>query len=400
MRLVAWLALRDLLRQRVHLVCNIAVIAGVLVPLLVLFGVKNGVYEALIGRLLANPATLQVDTSGNNVFTQADADAVAGWPETGFVTLKTRALFDFVNARKGGGGPVRDALLVPSGTGDPMLGVGTALPPGTAAITTSLAEQLGLGVGDMLDIITQAEGRQRQLLLPLTVSAVLPGDRMTGRAVLTDIAALDLVEAFYDGYALPDHGITAGRPIAERAPSFEGLRVFARDLESLAALQTRLESRFGIRTEARTREVETVLNLGRNLNLALALTAGVASVGLAGALVFGFWGEVARNRTTLAVLGLMGIGRGRIWLFPMVQALVSAVMGLAVSFALFWAAAQATERLFATGLTDRGGLVVLEPGQVGVIVAAVLGFVALSAVLAARSAARIDPASVLREASS
>ena len=97
--LVASLALRELLRDRVGLICNVAVIAGVVVPLLLLFGVKNGVYDALIGRLLSNPATLQIDTAGNNAFTEADLAELRGWPETGFATLKTRSLFDYVNLR-------------------------------------------------------------------------------------------------------------------------------------------------------------------------------------------------------------------------------------------------------------------------------------------------------------
>ena len=100
MRIVADLALRDLMRQKVHLVCNVAVLAGVLVPMLVLFGVKNGVYDALVGRLLDNPATLRIDTSGNSAFTDADAAEVRGWPEAGFVTLKTRGIFDFINVRR------------------------------------------------------------------------------------------------------------------------------------------------------------------------------------------------------------------------------------------------------------------------------------------------------------
>ena len=40
MRLMIELALRDLLRQRVHLICNVAILAGVLVPLMVVFGVQ------------------------------------------------------------------------------------------------------------------------------------------------------------------------------------------------------------------------------------------------------------------------------------------------------------------------------------------------------------------------
>ena len=129
MKLVLSLALRDLLFQRVHLICNVAILAGVLVPLLVLFGVKNGVYDALIGRLLSNPATLQIDTSGNELFLPADAETVRAWPETGFVTLKTRSLFDYVNVRLDGGREKRDALLIPSGTGDPNLPEGVTLTP-------------------------------------------------------------------------------------------------------------------------------------------------------------------------------------------------------------------------------------------------------------------------------
>jgi len=70
MTLMIRLALRDLARDRVHLICNIAVIVGIVLPILVLFGVKNGVYNLLIGRLMANPATLQIDTSGNHSFTE------------------------------------------------------------------------------------------------------------------------------------------------------------------------------------------------------------------------------------------------------------------------------------------------------------------------------------------
>ena len=97
MFLIAKLALKDLTFQKVHLICNVAVLAGVLVPLLVLFGVKNGVYDALIGQLLSNPRSLQIDTSGNTEFLAADADEVRGWAETGFVTLKTRSQFDFAH---------------------------------------------------------------------------------------------------------------------------------------------------------------------------------------------------------------------------------------------------------------------------------------------------------------
>jgi len=397
MKLVFDLALRDLLRERTHLICNIAVLAGVLVPLLVVFGIKNGVYDALIGRLLNDPATLRIETSGNMAFTEVDVAEVAGWEETGFVTAKTRSVFDFVNVRRDGAVEKRDAILVPSGTGDPTLPDGLDLLPGDVVVSANLARQLELSVGDPLQVFTQATERPRQLMVPLTIAAILPDARAPGRSLFANIEVLDLVEAFYDEYALPDHGITEGRDLATRTPEFEGLRVFARDIHSLAALQSRIEQRFAVRTEARTAEVSGVLSLGRNLDIALLLTAGVASLGLAAALVFGFWGEVARKRQTIAALALLGIGSRQIWLFPLVQALASGLAGLVVSFALFLLAGAAAENLFDSGLTQENGLVVLSMAQAVIIAVLVLAFVAFTAYFAARSAARVDPAEVLRE---
>lgn len=397
MMLLFDLAMRDLWRQRIHLICNVAILAGVLVPLMVIFGVKTGVYNALIGDLLNDPNTLRIETTGNSAFTQADVEEVRAWPETGFATAKTRSIFDFVNVRLAGVNKKRDAILVPSGSGDPTLPKGLELGAQEAVVSANLARQLDITQGATIQIFTQASERPRQLMLALKVVAVLPDARLSGRSVLADIAVLDLVEAFYDEYALPAHGITEGRDLASRAPEFEGMRVFARDLTSLASLQSRLEARFGVQTESRTGEVSGILHLGQNLNLALLLTAGVASLGLSAALLFGFWGEVARKRQTLAALALLGIGPARLWVFPVLQALVSGGVGLVVSFGLFWVAGAVAEQMFNSALTDQGGLVVLTLRQGLWITAVTLGLVTAASFFAARSAARVDPADVLRE---
>lgn len=397
MTLLLELSLRDLLRDWVRFLCNVAVMAGVIVPLLVLFGVRNGVYDALIGRLLDNPATLQIDTRGNSSFTEADAETVRGWPETAFVTLKTRSLFDYVNVRARGGNTIREAVAAPTGEGDPMLAPQTGLQPGEAAVSAALAGQLGLTVGQEIDIVTQAPERPRQLVLGARVGLILPEDRASGRVILTELALLDLIEAFYDEYALPDHGITAGKPLAGRVADFEGLRAYADRLETLAPLQARIEAQFGIATEAATAQVAAVLGLGRNLGLALALTATVAAAGLAAALVFSFWAEVARKRRMIATLGLIGLDHRLIALFPVIQAAVTALAGLALSFALFGVAAMVAERLFETGLTEAGGLVRLSLAQALMISLGVFAFVLTASLAAARGALATDPAVVLRD---
>ena len=397
MMLLLSLALKDLKRDWVYLFCNIAMLVGVIVPLLVLFGVRNGVYDALIGRLLSDPTTLQIDTRGNHAFSPADAVEIRGWPEADFVTLKTRSLFDYVNVRAVGQRVLRDAVLSPSGAGDPMLMVAT-LEENQVALSADLAEALGLEVGAQVELITQAPERPRQLVLELGVAAIVPKDMLGGRSVLANIGVLDLIEAFYDEYALPEYGIVDGRSLDTRITEFEGLRVFARTLEALAPLQEKLETRFGISTQAKTAQVTGVLGLGCNLGLALLLTTSVAGLGLAAALTSSFWAEVARKRQVLANMALLGFGPGALLLFPVLQALVTAVLGLVASFGLFAVAANVAETLFDTGLSGAGGLVVIGLDQGLTIAAAVLGFVMLAAVAAAWRAQGTDPAVVLRGA--
>ena len=144
--LIARLALRDLMRDRFRLFCNVAVMVGILVPLLVLFGVKNGVYQALIGEMLADPANLQIDTAGNATLTEAEIAPLRGWPEIAFLTPKVRGQFDYMNVRAVDGRRMRAALMIPTGAGDPTLPEGAVLGTGEVAVSAQLAEQLGVSV--------------------------------------------------------------------------------------------------------------------------------------------------------------------------------------------------------------------------------------------------------------
>lgn len=396
--LMVGLALRDLWRDRVFFLCNLAVMVGVLVPLLVLFGVKNGVYQALEGQLLANPATLQIDTQGNAALTEAEIAPLRAWPEVAFLVPRSRSQFDYVNLQPAGGGRLmREALLLPTGAGDPNLPPGLVLGPEEVALSDLVARQMQIGAGDEVVLVTQAEGRPHQLRLTRKVRLVLPAATVSGRSILAPYPVLDLVEAFYDAYALPDYGVPEGRDLALRVPRYEGLRIYARDLTQLGALQARVGQSLGLATASRAREVEAVLGLGRNLDLAMALTASLAALGLGAALVFAFWSDVTRKRPTLAALAILGLEARQLALLPLVQAGVTAASGLVLSFAVYGLAALGAERLFGAGLPAGARIASIGAGQALAIAAGVLGLGLASALAAARAALQSDPAAVLRE---
>ncbi|MHA6262500.1 ABC transporter permease [Arenibacterium sp. CAU 1754] len=396
--LIVQLAWRDLIRDRFFLVCNVAVMVGILVPLLVLFGVKNGVYSALIGEMLADPANLQIDTAGNATLSESDLAPLRTWPEIAFLTPKVRSQFDYMNVRAKDGRRMQPALVIPTGAGDPTLPAGTVLGPDQVAISAQLAAQLDLRPDMEIQLISQAEDRPRQLVLPARVGVVLPETATAGRAVLAPFVTLDTIEAFYDSYSLPEYGIEGTRDLDTRVAAYAGVRVYARRLEDLAALQVRIERQLGLGTSARTRDVESLLGLGRKLNLALAGTAILAALGLGAALVLGFWSDVARKRSVLAGIALLGVPGRALAMFPVVQALVTALLGLAASFLLYAVAARAAAAVFGGGLPGDAPLAILSAGQVAGIAAAVLVLVVVASGVAAWTVQRLDPASVLREA--
>lgn len=397
--LIAELAVRDLIRDRFFLFCNTAVMVGILVPLLVLFGVKNGVYSALIGEMLADPANRQIDTQGNAGFTDAELAPLRDWPEIVFFTPKVRGQFDYMNVRLKDGRRMRPALIIPSGSGDPTLPSGATLDGSEVAVSAQLATLLDLTQGAELQLISQAEGRPRQLVLSATVAQVLPEAAVSGRTVLAPFATLDLIEAYYDSYSLPEFGITGTRDLADRVTSYEGVRVYVDRLENLAGLQARLEQHLGIATSARTRDVEALLGLGRKLDLALALTTALAALGLGAALVLGFWSEVGRKKVVLAGLSLLGLSGARLALFPMVQAVVTAVLGLSLSFLFYGVAGRVASGLFGQGLPDGARLAIITLPQSLAICAGVILLVLAAAGVAAWSVQRLDPATVMRDGS-
>jgi putative ABC transport system permease protein len=392
------LALADLWNEKVHLACTVAMIMGVVVPLAILLGVKTGVFTALMDNLRADREILRVTIPGDHRFGEAEAAEVRGWAETGFVALNTRAIARRLNLRREGGDRLRGVGLVPTGAGDPLLPDGMALSGFTVAASAALADQLGLRPGDRLvTAIGRGEPITDRLSITLTVAAVLPRAMLAGETLLMDPATMDGIEAFYDGYALPDWGLAQGRPLAERTVSYESLRIYARDLPDVAALEARLRARFDIAANSRAGQVQGVLALGRNLDLALSLVAAAALGGLFAALLSSFWATVQRKRLMLATLGLVGVPPSGLALVPVVQAGATALIGAVLSLLMLGVFAAVAQALFAGALPEGARVIRLDAVTLVGIVVGTVALAVASAFLAARSAARLDPAIVIRE---
>ena len=390
------LAVADLWHNRILAFCNIAAVIGVIAPLAILAGIKTGVVEALVSDLKSRPDILRVSIAGDHGFAAKDVEEVRGWTETGFVAPSSRSIARRLLFQTEGGGTVRRATLVATGPGEPLLPEGPEIGQDAVAASDGFARRLGLSPGDRLQgIARRGQTGGANLVLSLSVAAVLPPGMLRGEAVLMAPALMEDIEAFYDGYALPHRGVIEGRSLSGRTMLAEGLRLYASDLVSVAALERRIETHFGVEAVSRAAEVTATLELDRRLGLALALIIGTATLGLLAALTASFWGMTRARRPALAALTLIGIPPARLAWYPVWVALITACLGLMSAGVIAIAAAAAAEHLFGGRLP--AGASFLLPGAEAVQGAVlVLGIAAAAALLAAREAVRTDPSTVFR----
>jgi len=398
MRMAA-IAMADLRREPVTLLCHIALVAGVLAPLLILLGVKNGVMETLFAELRDDPEKRRVAIIGNHALTEADLARIAAWPEVGFVAPASRSIARRLYVRAPNGREIRTATLFPTGPGEPLLdGPVPAIGSATAIPSAALARRLEIGPGDRLEAsITRGQPPTAHYRLELEVPTILAEGRLAGEALLVSPALLDEVEAFLDGFAVPARGVHDGRDLASRPIYYESLRLYAADLDAVIPLVVRLEAAYDLPLRSSSQEIDRLLAFDRNLATALAVLIVAGIAGLLAALTAALWANVQRKRRSLALLRLFGARSRALAVFPIVQALIVTAGGWVLAMAGYALAAGVVDRLFQAAVSGGGRVTRLAATDALILAAVTLGVAALASAAAAWQAARVDPAMALKE---
>lgn len=389
------LALADLWHERVLFLCSALGCAAVLAPLIVLFGLRQGVVAGLRAELLEDPRAREVVSIVNRTLEPALFARLAADPRVAFLVPRTRALSATIvlenQARPGRG--VRMELL-PTGPGDPLL-------PGVAAgeglvLSPTAAERLGLGPGDTaLASVARSVGSAREVLtLSLPVAGIAPASAATRDAAFAGVPVLLLAEDFLDGNAPVD--ARPGTVEASRARPFAGFRLHAARLEDVPALDRELRLA-GIEVASRAGSVAGLLRLDHNLALLFLAIAGAGGAGYLVSLGVGLWAQVERKRRDLALLSLLGMKRRALLMLPLVQAAAVALAGALLAFGVAAAVAGVLNRAFAGTVAGDRPVCLLTAGM-GVAAAGVtLAGALLASVLAGARAAAVAPAEGLAE---
>lgn len=392
--IVVWLAFRDLLRDRKSIVALALSLAAALTPVLILMALKTGITQALLGEMLHNPANLQVEFRSDRTISLEDFAAIQAFPQTGFAIAAPRAGGSTVELEsleeEGGAAAVS---LLPSGAGDPLL-AGVAVPrAGDIVLSRRTADELRATAGDrvLLILVNSSTGAEITIEVTLAGITALIGNRFA--LVGSDLAFL--AEAVKEGRATSTDDPESR---AENRPwDVSRLRLYARDLDSVAALSEQVRA-LGYDIASKEDDIRRLTTLRGNLDLIFALIAGFATLGFAVALSISLWVNVERKRRSLAMLRLMGMRAGEVVLFPLVQAVFVAVIGVGIAMACFLVARAGLNAHFAGSLPAGAKVAALPGRELALLLGTILGLAIAAGAASGLAVIRMQPKEAMRDA--
>ena len=206
------LSLRDYSHERLLSACTILGLAAVLAPLLVLFGVKSGIVNTMVDRLIQDPRNLEISPVGSGRYNQ-DWFAEAGKrPGVAFIIPQTRSIAaNMILYHDVPGKPRTLAVdLIPTGTGDPLIQKWGKLPEQNNAVvlSASVARKLKVNAGQKIEgrVGRSVQGRKEQVTVDLKIISILPLQAYPRDAAFVRLALLEATEDYRDGFSSPIFG--------------------------------------------------------------------------------------------------------------------------------------------------------------------------------------------------
>ena len=276
-----------------------------------------------------------------------------------------------------------------------------ALTESGVCLSASTAEKLGVGPGDALTGIVERgrRGAVEKARVRLTVTSVLPLAAEQKDMVFLPLPLLEAAEDFRDGRAAsgmnPADGWT-GSPLPDTPRVYAGFRLYARTLENVPRLRDAFRThQVDVYTHAD--EIEQVMTLSASLGLVFSLISIAAAIGFAASTASSALAGVKRKERVLGQLRLMGFPMTALLLFPLTQALLTAVVGTALASLLYLGASQAINIMFADSIGHMESLCRLLPQHFAVALGMATALSLAAALGPALRAARIDPSEVIRD---
>lgn len=396
--LLLQMALRDLIHDRKVALCIIFSLIAVIAPLLLLFGLKNGIVSQLRHDLLDDPRTREVRMTGNGSYDLPWLAQLAQRPEVGFSIPLTRSLNTQADLVRDSQHFAAGAEVIPTAAGDPLL-AGAILPTqeDDIVLSASAASRLNVQAGDEIRLVVSRKlaGVNQRVNKVVRVTSVLAESRFSRAAAFIPLPLLVALEDYRDGFQVASLGVNDGELPRERS-RFSRARVYARTIDDVVPLANWLEQQH-IETVTQSAQIEAVRAIDRVLGVIFAVIAWISATGCIASLVGAFIANIDRKRKDMAVLRLLGFRRHAVTIFIVIQALCLTGVAFCAGLVLYFLGSTVFNHLLGASLPDQAFVCHLAPMHFITALVSVLVIALGVAAIGALRALKIDPAESLRE---
>lgn len=334
------LALKELRFDRVMTFCQIAAVASILAPLLLLFSMRHGILHELEDKLMSDPTTLSLTLDSSYRLDNSFFNQLGQRPEVGFYIPEITALNALVDIKFPGG--VKRVTLLPTKLGDPVVlksGIPNtletdALSDSEIYMSASLALQRDLQVGDEVTVAVSRtrDSTMQSARLNMTIMGILSDSLVKDSCIMANLNVVNAIDDFRNGYDPKLLSDGSYERTTERY--YAKFRLYAKDVNSVIPLYYYLVSQ-NFNVSSKVRDIENVQAIHRVLNFVFGVIAGVSVVGGAcalGGLIFASFKARKRN---YVLLRLMGHNKKDTYGMAIIESLIISILGFVVGFVLY-----------------------------------------------------------------
>lgn len=399
MRNIFSLALTDYLYEWQMSSCFVLALAAVLAPMMILFALKFGIIGSMMEQLIEDPRNREIRPVGSSHYDPEWFETVRAKPEVAFVIPRTRSLAATIQLKSAQATRILPAELIPTAEGEPLLRKGVPIPTGMneVVLSESAARKLKVSIGGKVDgsLSRRYKTKNERVHVELKVVGIA---HLAAFSRDGAFASLDLVvaaEDFRDGRAVPALDWKGDSPLGETR-SFPGFRLYAGSIDHVAGIRDGFAAS-GIEVRTRAADIDIVQTMERRLSSVFWFIAVIGLAGFSFSLGANLWANVDRKQKELSVLRLVGFRTGDIVWFPVLQALLTGVLGWVLASAIYLGVEASINRILIAQADDNNPVCRLLPVHFEIALAFTLCAAVLSAALGGYRAARIQPSDGLRE---
>lgn len=346
------LAVRHLLFERMMTICQIAALACLMAPLLLLFSLRFGILQELQNQLLNDPKVLALTLDTSYRLDATFFKQLEQRPEVGFLVPQITALNALIDLKFPG--TVARVSVLPTKVGDPVV-LCSGIPyeqdlaNDEVLVSYDLAQARELSPGDSVTMVVSRiqNGKRESVRTQLKIKGIVSERFVDDDSLLLNLDMVNAIDDYRNGFnpvLLSD-----GSNVNTRPRLYAKFRLYAKDLEQVIPLYYYLVDQH-LNVSSKVREIENVKALAHVLNFIFGVIASVSLIGGALALTGLVLSALRASKRNFVLLRLMGQGQKGIYSVVLVEGMIISALGFILSLVLYSLGAGIFNTYFGTTL--------------------------------------------------